>query len=139
VEDSDNYRKTNTRQKFTLQSIDFGLPSLTSEILLNTLNSEKSESEIGDILTKYNLKAGVPKLEESTGLNFLNTMIILRQFYPKIGQNLIKRLLDHKKIDPFEKDSFNCSPMFYTKLLEDVKLTSLLFDYIIYYKKQLVQ
>jgi hypothetical protein len=88
-------------------------------------------------MSNFNLRSDLEELQDKTKLNLFSAIIILKKVCPAISKTVIKALLDSKKVSPFDKDDHHCSPMFYSKLLEDVPLTSLLFDYIVYYKKQM--
>lgn len=66
-------------------------------------------------------------------------MVLLRQIFPYISIEIFQQLLNSQKLSPAEKDEFNCSPMFYAKLFQDVGMNSLLFDYIIHKNKLLAQ
>lgn len=76
---------------------------------------------------------------DSPNLNILIYLIILKTCYPFITNQVLIAILDSKGVNPFDKDDFNCSPMFYSKLFQDVQSTSVLFDYIIFHKKQVAQ
>lgn len=132
---SSTIRKVYTKEQILIKSIDFGLPVLTLNQFVNILNSELSKKKLSEKLLRFNLGSGIAQLSEQASLNLLNTLIILKSVYPKITKELIKTLLDSKKINPMEKDRYNCSPMFYSKLFGDVQITSLLFDYIVHAKK----
>ena len=106
--------------------------------MIKIINKATDEDDLINSLSKYDLKRGILNLK-SKKLSMPHLFILLSHISPKVGVSALKYLLDSTKEFPIAKDEYKCSPMMFSKILDDVKLTSLLFDYIVYHKKWKVE